>query len=85
MGPGRREPGGQGSDLVLQLVECVEKDVPAACLAGEEVEEAFLTSTTRGVQPISEIDGRRLGAGPGPLTAAAAAALAALMESTDEP
>jgi branched-chain amino acid aminotransferase len=33
--------------------------------------EAFLTSTTRDVMPIAHVDGRRLAAAPGPLTARA--------------
>jgi branched-chain amino acid aminotransferase len=40
-----------------------------------ELEEAFLASTTREVQPVSAIDGRPLPAVPGPQTAAAAEAL----------
>jgi branched-chain amino acid aminotransferase len=40
-----------------------------------ELEEAFLASTTREVQPVSAIDGRPLPAAPGPQTAAAAEAL----------
>lgn len=72
-------------DLVIGLVDCVEKDVPLAALAAGEVEEIFLTSTTRGVQAVAAVDERELHAVPGPLTAAAAGALAALMESTDEP
>jgi branched-chain amino acid aminotransferase len=39
-------------------------------------EEAFLTSSTRDVHPIAEIDGRAL-ATPGPLTQAVQAAYAA--------
>jgi branched-chain amino acid aminotransferase len=40
-----------------------------------ELEEAFLASTTREVQPVSAIDGRPLPSVPGPQTAAAAEAL----------
>jgi branched-chain amino acid aminotransferase len=40
-----------------------------------ELEEAFLASTTREVQPVSAIDGRPLRAVPGPHTSAAAEAL----------
>ncbi|QYN37752.1 aminotransferase class IV [Pseudonocardia sp. DSM 110487] len=45
-----------------------------------EVEEAFLASTTREVQPVSAIDGRPLPATPGPQTAAAADALRRFIE-----
>jgi branched-chain amino acid aminotransferase len=48
-------------------------------------EEAFLTSATRGVQPIAVVDGAVLAAAPGPLTKAAAAAYAALVASTSDP
>ncbi len=72
-------------DLVLELVECVEKDVPVGRFAAGDVEEAFLTSTTRGVQHVSMVDGHELPASPGPRTSEAAAALSDLMASTDEP
>ncbi|MGH9267985.1 MAG: 4-amino-4-deoxychorismate lyase, partial [Acidimicrobiales bacterium] len=55
----------------------VEADLPVDALA--EADEAFLSSTTREVQPIRAVDGRALTAAPGPLTAAAAAAFAALV------
>ena len=66
-------------DLVLELdVGAEEDDVPLASLAG--VEEAFLTSSTREVQPIRAIDGRVLpGGAAGPRTAAAVDAFAALL------
>jgi branched-chain amino acid aminotransferase len=47
-----------------------------------ELEEAFLASTTREVQPVSAIDGRPLPATPGPRTAAAAEALRRHIESS---
>lgn len=72
-------------DLVLELVAAAEKDVPLDTFARADVEEAFLTSTTRGVQPISSIDGIELGEVPGPLTEAAGVAFEAVMASTDAP
>jgi len=42
-----------------------------------DCEEAFLASTTREVQPVSAIDGRRLPACPGPLTERTAKAVSA--------
>jgi branched-chain amino acid aminotransferase len=71
--------------LVLEVVECPERDVPLGLLASAEVEEIFLTSTTRAVQPVVSVDGRQLAGAGGPVTTAAAEALAALMERTDEP
>jgi branched-chain amino acid aminotransferase len=74
-------------ELVMELVDCVEKDVPLETLRSGAVEEVFLTSTTKGVQPVATVDGRDvLGAtGPGPRTAEAAARFDRLMASTNEP
>jgi branched-chain amino acid aminotransferase len=47
-----------------------------------EVEEAFLASTTREVQPVSAIDGRPLPVTPGPRTAAAGEALRRYIEAS---
>ncbi|MHB1986942.1 MAG: aminotransferase class IV [Acidimicrobiales bacterium] len=55
--------------LVLENIEADERDI--AALELNEASEAFLTSTTRGVQPIVSIDGRALVPCPGPLTRAA--------------
>ena len=74
-------------DLLLELCQgnVEEVDVPVAALA--EADEAFLTSSTREVQPIAAVDGRPLRGGPtpGPLTAAAAAAFSALVERDLDP
>jgi branched-chain amino acid aminotransferase len=63
-------------ELVVGLVDVVEDDLPLDALA--RADEAFLTSSTRDVQPIATVDGQELPSAPGPLTLAAAAALAAL-------
>jgi branched-chain amino acid aminotransferase len=73
---------GTTRQLVLEVTDAVATDVPCEVLA--EVEEAFLTSATRGVHPVSAIDGREL-AWPGPATAAAMAAYDALVARTSEP
>jgi branched-chain amino acid aminotransferase len=52
--------------LVLEWVGGEEEDVPLAEFG--TAEEAFLTSTTRDVQPIRAIDGTVLPAAPGPVT-----------------
>lgn len=62
--------------LVIQAcaqigLPCTEVAIPTAVLA--ECEEAFLTSSTRDVHPIAEIDGRALSV-PGPITAQVQAA-----------
>jgi branched-chain amino acid aminotransferase len=58
---------------VIELTDATERVLHREQLA--EVEEAFLASTTREVQPVSEIDGRPVPSVPGPQTAAAAEAL----------
>ncbi|MEU7004655.1 aminotransferase class IV [Nonomuraea sp. NPDC046570] len=55
--------------LVLEWCGGDEADVPLRALY--EAEEAFLTSTTRDVQPIRLVDGQVLPAAPGPITAKA--------------
>ncbi|MHA6784257.1 aminotransferase class IV [Pseudonocardia saturnea] len=57
---------------VLAVSGAMERSLTRAGLA--DLDEAFLASTTREVQPVSAIDGRDLPAAPGPLTAAAAEA-----------
>ncbi|HWH34789.1 MAG TPA: aminotransferase class IV, partial [Acidimicrobiales bacterium] len=56
--------------LVLEVAGVVESPLPLAALAGAS--EAFLTSTTREIQPIAAVDGVALAVAPGPLTTAAA-------------
>ncbi len=75
--------GGITRELVLETSEAVECDVPLEALAAAD--EAFLTSSTRDVQPISHVDGRALPACPGPHTEAAASKLAALAARTLDP
>ena len=67
----------------MELVEVVEEDLPVDALASAE--EAFLTSSTRQVQPIRSVDVRSLGKCPGPLTEGAGAAFRALVASEVDP
>ena len=62
--------------LVLETTDAIEAGIPLPTLA--TANEAFLTSTTREVQPIRPSTGHHLPRRPGPLTIAAAAALTAL-------
>lgn len=55
-------------------IECAEHAILATEL--HECDEAFLTSSTRNVHPIAEIDGRRLAAAPGAMTRQVQAAFA---------
>ncbi|HEX2024687.1 MAG TPA: aminotransferase class IV [Acidimicrobiales bacterium] len=70
-------------ELLLELVDVVEEDLPLPALASTD--EAFLTSSTREVQPIRAVDGTPLAAAPGPLTLAASAALADLVAQDLDP
>jgi branched-chain amino acid aminotransferase len=70
-------------ELVLELVDVIEEDLPADALAGAD--EAFLTSSTRGVLPIRSVDGAPLPQCPGPLSAEARKAFDALEASTPDP
>ncbi|MFI6599688.1 aminotransferase class IV [Nonomuraea sp. NPDC050536] len=55
--------------LTLEWCGGVEEDVPLSALY--EAEEAFLTSTTRDIQPIKLVDDTELAVAPGPVTAEA--------------
>ena len=70
-------------DLLLDLIDAREVDVPVGALI--EADEAFLSSSTREVQPIRAVDGRALPAAPGPITAAALDALRALVARDIDP
>lgn len=71
-------------ELLLELdLGIVEVDVPMSVL--NDVTEAFLTSSTRDVQAIATIDGRRLASCGGPHTTAAVDAFAALQARTLDP
>ncbi|MFL6204783.1 MAG: aminotransferase class IV [Acidimicrobiales bacterium] len=69
-------------DLLLEVTDAVEEDIPMDALRGAD--EVLLTSTGRDVQPVHRVDGRDLPA-PGPLTAAAAEAFAAEVAASDDP
>jgi branched-chain amino acid aminotransferase len=69
-------------DLVLRATAAEERAVPMAAL--DDAEELFLTSTTRDVQALHRLDGRDLDA-PGPVTAEAVAAFAALGRNDSNP
>ncbi|GAA0380116.1 4-amino-4-deoxychorismate lyase [Acrocarpospora corrugata] len=61
--------------LTLEWCGGVEEDISLSALY--DAEEAFLTSTTRDVQPIGWVDGKALPQAPGPITLAAMQAFAA--------
>ena len=70
-------------DLVLETTDAVEADVSMDDFA--RADEAFLTSSTRDVQPVASVDGCRLATCPGPLTQAAMDAFADLVARTSDP
>ena len=70
-------------DLLLEITGAVEEDIALDRLS--DVDEAFVSSSTREVQPVAHIDRRALSAAPGPLTAAAADAFAALVAREIDP
>jgi len=69
-------------DLLLEVTDAVEEDLPIEVLA--TADEVFLTSSGRDVQPVHCVDGRDIAA-PGPHTTAAAAAFAALASADPDP
>ncbi len=69
--------------LVVEACAAVERDLSEADLRGAD--EAFLTSTTREVQPIRAVDANVLPAAPGPMTREASAALRAVVASDIDP
>ena len=74
--------------LVLEL--CADNGIPAeetelAPAALENAEEAFLTSSTREVQPVGRVDGGALPAAPGPTTGKLAALLTDLIAQDPDP
>lgn len=68
---------------LLDVADTTEGNLPLAALV--EADEAFLTSSTREVQPIRAVDGRVLPSAPGPRTEAAAAAFADLVSRDLDP
>ena len=69
--------------LLLEVADVVEAPLPLAALA--EADEAVLLSSTRAVQAIATVDGRRLPLAPGPLTQRAAQAFADLVAKGLDP
>jgi branched-chain amino acid aminotransferase len=70
-------------ELVLEWFGGSERDVPAGTLAAAS--EAFLTSTTRDVQPIRAVDGVELPQAPGPVTRKAAQVFASRAAQSPDP
>jgi branched-chain amino acid aminotransferase len=69
--------------LVVEWSGATEADMPLTALT--EADEAFLTGTTRDVQPIRCVDGMPLAAAPGPVTRKAAEVFAMRSAETPDP
>jgi branched-chain amino acid aminotransferase len=69
--------------LVIEWAGASEQDVPLSALA--DADEAFLTGTTRDVQPIRCVDGRALPAAPGPVSRKAAEVFAMRAAESPDP
>jgi branched-chain amino acid aminotransferase len=69
--------------LVIDWAGAAEADLPIGALA--RAEEAFLTGTTRDVQPIRIVNGSLLAAAPGPVTRKAAEVFAARSAESPDP
>jgi branched-chain amino acid aminotransferase len=69
--------------LVVEWSGATEADMPLTALA--EADEAFLTGTTRDVQPIRCVDGMPLADAPGPVTRKAAEVFAMRSAETPDP
>jgi branched-subunit amino acid aminotransferase/4-amino-4-deoxychorismate lyase len=69
--------------LVIEWSHAAEEDLPAGALAAAD--EAFLTGTTRDVQPIRSVDGALLPGAPGPVTAKAAEVFATRSAASQDP
>jgi branched-chain amino acid aminotransferase len=69
--------------LVIEWVGAAEDDLPLDDLSNAD--EAFLTGTTRDVQPIRHVNGRKLAAVPGPMTRKAAEVFAMRAAESPDP
>jgi branched-chain amino acid aminotransferase len=69
--------------LVIEWAGATEQDVPLPALA--DADEAFLTGTTRDVQPIRCVDGRVVSDAPGPITRKAAEVFAMRAAESPDP
>jgi len=69
--------------LVIEWAEAQEEELPLSALASAE--EAFLSGTTRDVQPIRRVDGILLPAAPGPVTRKAAEIFALRSSESPDP
>jgi branched-chain amino acid aminotransferase len=72
-------------DLILEAGIGREADIAIDDFSADRLDEAFLASSLRGVQPIASIDGAATKSAPGPVTAKAAELYNTLLDTTPEP
>jgi branched-chain amino acid aminotransferase len=72
-------------DLILEAGIGREANIDFDEFSADRLDEAFLTSTLRGVQSIAAIDGAATQAAPGPITTKAAELYNTLLETNSEP
>lgn len=68
------------TDLELDVVEI---DLPVSALA--DADEVFISSSTRGAQPVAHVDGRPVPSAPGPVTEKLMAAYEDLLTRDEDP
>lgn len=74
--------GGITRELVIEWCDVIERDWPIEVL--KEADEVFITSSTRDVHPVSQIDTRHFAA-PGPVTAEVQRSFAQQVSSSPDP
>ena len=72
-------------DLILEAGIGREADIALEDFSADRLDEAFLTSSIRGVQAIASIDGAATQSAPGPITTKAAELYNTLLETNSEP
>jgi branched-chain amino acid aminotransferase len=70
-------------ELLVEALDVAEEDLPIDVLG--QVDEAFVTSSTRDIQPVERVDERPLPRCPGPLTERAMGAFAEIRARTLDP
>ncbi len=75
--------GGITRELLIEILDVTEQPIPIKLL--HATQEAFLSSSTRDIQPIASIDGIPVAQCPGPLTVQAQNAFAELQRSSQDP
>ena len=76
---------GTTRDLLLEQMDVIEIDLPISRFTPEVIDEAFLASSVRGVQPIEAIGTQAFSSAPGPVTALAVECFSELLDTQVDP